>query len=214
MIKLFSYLLSVPKSIYFNFRLLSFKQACKLPIFVHFSTKFTNLGGRALVREPKFLCVKIGFPGTSIHCHEKSVLDIRGQIEFNGSAFLGTGIKLSVIGEMNCGKSFCITGPTSIICHDKIEFGSNVLISWGGLIMDTDFHVVYQNGSKKRTHAPIKIGDNVWLGEGVTVTKGAVISNDSIVGIKSVVARKHLESNVTLAGTPAKIIFRDIRWER
>lgn len=41
--KVFEYLLSVPKSIYVPFRLLPFRQAVRIPIFVRYNTKLLCL---------------------------------------------------------------------------------------------------------------------------------------------------------------------------
>ena len=41
--KVFEYLLSVPKSIYVSFRLLPFRQAVRIPIFVRYNTKLLCL---------------------------------------------------------------------------------------------------------------------------------------------------------------------------
>lgn len=43
--KVFEYLLSVPKSIYVSFRLLPFRQAVRIPIFVRYNTKLLCLKG-------------------------------------------------------------------------------------------------------------------------------------------------------------------------
>jgi serine acetyltransferase len=52
-------------------------------------------------------------------------------------------------------------------------------------------------------HAPVHIGENVWLGEGVKVCKGVTIGANSVIGAGSVVA-KDIPANVIAAGNPAK----------
>ena len=58
----------------------------------------------------------------------------------------------------------------------------------------------------------ITVGDRVWLGNNTTVLKGAVISNDSIVATGSIVTKFFSESNVILAGNPAVVVKKGIRW--
>ena len=50
----------------------------------------------------------------------------------------------------------------------------------------------------------ITVGDHVWLGHGVEVLKHSIINRNSIVGCKAVVSKQFLDSNVILAGIPAK----------
>ena len=51
----------------------------------------------------------------------------------------------------------------------------------------------------------VKIGENCWLGNNVTILPGVELGNNVSVGANSVVT-KSFESNVVIAGTPAKII--------
>lgn len=48
--KVFEYLLSVPKSIYVSFRLLPFRQAVHIPIFVRYNTKLSCLKGNVYLQ--------------------------------------------------------------------------------------------------------------------------------------------------------------------
>lgn len=52
--------------------------------------------------------------------------------------------------------------------------------------------------------APVRIGDNVWLGSGVMVMMGSSIGNDSVVGAQSLVRGDLPERSVSF-GTPAKV---------
>ena len=53
-------------------------------------------------------------------------------------------------------------------------------------------------------NSPI-IGDNVWIGPGSRIYGDIKIGNNVVIGANSVV-NKNFESNITIAGTPAKII--------
>lgn len=57
------YVLAMPKSIWYNFRLLPLRQACKLPLLVSHRTKMVNLSGKLDLQatELKVGLVKIGF---------------------------------------------------------------------------------------------------------------------------------------------------------
>ena len=56
-----------------------------------------------------------------------------------------------------------------------------------------------------RTTAPVRIGDNVWLGAKVTVTKGVTIGSDVVVGAHTVVTTD-LPDGCVAVGVPARVI--------
>lgn len=61
---------------------------------------------------------------------------------------------------------------------------------------------------------PIHIMDNVWLCTKVNILKGATIPSNTIVGLGSTVTKKFTENNSIIAGNPAKIIKKNIKWKR
>lgn len=95
----------------------------------------------------------------------------------------------------NCGFSGTVIGcATHIVLGDNVKCGANTLIT------DTDWHT---NDPRTGPDAPVRIGDNVWLGANVTVLKGVTIGENTLVAAGSVVT-KSLPANVTAAGIPAK----------
>lgn len=60
--KILHFIISMPKTIYFNFKYLSVKDAIKLPILVSNRVFLENVGGKILIDGPvKFRMIKIGF---------------------------------------------------------------------------------------------------------------------------------------------------------
>jgi len=104
----------------------------------------------------------------------------------------------------NVGMSNC-----SIICFDKIDIGSNVLVGGGVKIWDSDFHILNPIERKSNTGSikikPVKICDNVFVGGGSIILKGLTIGENSIVGAGSVVS-KSIPSNEIWAGNPAEFV--------
>lgn len=101
---------------------------------------------------------------------------------------------------------------TAFVCSNHIEIGNNVKIGGNTVIYDTDFHSIdpqlrmNANTDKKNTkNAPVKIGNNVFIGAHSTILKGVEIGDDAIVGAGSVVT-KDIPMREIWAGNPAKYI--------
>jgi len=92
---------------------------------------------------------------------------------------------------------------------EKIEIGKHCLIASYVYISDHD-HLWgdFEEANHKRMKlekAPVRIGDNVWLGERVTILKGVTIGDGSIVGAGAVVTQSIPEKSIAV-GIPAKVI--------
>lgn len=118
--------------------------------------------------------------------------------------------------SVKIGKGSSANSFTCYLIKNSLEIGEDCLMStdircWG------DGHSVLDCGTKKLLNPPppepIKIGNHVWIGERVTLTKNAQIADNSIVGIASVVTKKFTESNVVIAGSPARIVKKGITWD-
>lgn len=161
---------------------------------------------------------KLKFGFNSIGCfdekNESSVWQNRGKIVLKGSAFLGSGTKLSNSGTIIFGNKFSISGNTTIICGNQIEFGESNLISWDCLFMDTDLHdIIGPDGKKKNMNSPIIIGDRVWFGCRCTITKGTVIGNDNIVAANSGLHGKYYVNKCCI-GDDGTILKENVTWKK
>lgn len=98
----------------------------------------------------------------------------------------------------------------------KIHIGKHVQVGEGIIIRTSDGHSLYNLGEEEPYNSPqdVIIGDNVWFGARCMVLKGSEIQSNSIVGAGAIVNKKFKDSNIIIAGNPAKIIKRNVRWER
>ncbi|MBQ9265043.1 MAG: acetyltransferase [Clostridia bacterium] len=88
---------------------------------------------------------------------------------------------------------------THIVAHKKVQIGNNVLIASKCFISDTN-HGVYkgerqdspemQPNSRNLVTAPVRIGNNVWIGENVVILAGADIGDGCIIGANAIVSKK------------------------
>ena len=102
-----------------------------------------------------------------------------------------------------------ISGAT-IYAIDSIKIGPQCLIGANVKIVDNDFHPVdpiarINSDNSQIKHAPVIIGDNVFIGMNSIILKGTIIGNNCVVGAGSVV-HGTFEDNCVIAGNPAKVI--------
>lgn len=100
-------------------------------------------------------------------------------------------------------------GNSVLIGRDSL-FANNVTLS------TSDSHMIFccENGGRVNPAQDISIGERVWLCEDVKILKGANIPNGCVCGTGSIISQKFFEENSILAGVPAKIVRRNIYWER
>ena len=98
----------------------------------------------------------------------------------------------------------------------SIEIGEDCMFSSNVVFRATDGHVIYDINSKSLLNQakPISIGNHVWLGSGVTILKGTKILDNTVIGTGSVVTKAFSESNIVIAGTPARVVKNNIGWDR
>lgn len=69
-------------------------------------------------------------------------------------------------------------------------------------------------GDRINASKDIVISNHVWIGHKVHINKGVKIKEDSIVATGAIVTSPIEEANVIIGGVPAKIIKRNINWDK
>lgn len=95
----------------------------------------------------------------------------------------------------------------------EIIIGENCLFSNSIEIHTTDYHKIVLNGEYTNTPQNIMIGNHCWIGLQCLILKGTIIADNVVVGARSLVNKKIIESNVVVAGNPAKIIKQCANWD-
>lgn len=210
-------IISLPKSLYINLRLLSFKDAIKIPFLVRYNTKIVSLKGKIKIKDDvRFNMLKLGFGEVGIYDnkYERSIIQIGGILEIEGNANFGQGGRICITknGYLKIGENFVNTAMGTIVCDKEIIIGNNVATSWYSLIMDTDWHKTINTITQevKEEKRPINIGNNVWIGTRATILKGSEIADGCIIGANAMVSGKFNLKNSCIAGNPAKIIKENI----
>ena len=120
-----------------------------------------------------------------------------------------------IYGEPKIGKGTWIGPFTLIDGSGDLEIGINCDISCGVHIYTHDTikrcitnKKFNKDGSVNRNlieRAPVKIGNNVFIGANSTILKGVTIGDGAIIGAGSVV-NKDVPAHCLVAGVPAKFI--------
>lgn len=213
------YRISIIKTIYFNFKYLSFKQAIKLPVLLSRKVYLKKTKGVIEINHPiTFGMIKIGFGDVGIFDEKRSrtIWQLYGKVIFNGTANIGHGSKISVgkSGVLSLGNNFRITAESAIVSHLKIDFGTDCLLSWDTLVMDTDFHKIKNEFNEEINYpSPINIGNSVWIGSSNLILKGAIIPNNSIIGANSLVNKELKYEKSLYAGNPVVRLKENVSWE-
>jgi acetyltransferase-like isoleucine patch superfamily enzyme len=102
-------------------------------------------------------------------------------------------------GNLTIKKNVFFNNYCSINCLEKIEIGENTLFGEGVKIYDHNHQYQFSNAGLKVERnsfktAPVKIGDNCWVGSNVTILKGVEIGNNVVIGAGNLIY-KSIPSN-------------------
>lgn len=203
-------------SLIFNFRYLPFRQAIKLPILVY---KMKNLGqkGTISIESEKIYTgmICLGFPRAATYPNNGITWRNRGKIIFKGGCIIGNDsyIIIGKQGTLIIGEDFKANAGAKIVCECKISFGNYTRFGWGGIIMDTNFHPLYDINKEKykKAFGPIIIGDYNWFGLQCFIMHGVRTPERCIFGARSVITRGGtFESYCVHGGSPLRVLSRNV----
>lgn len=118
------------------------------------------------------------------------------------------------------GKGFSSSGSVKFElafggCGD-ITIGEDCMFAYNINVRTGDYHTIFDKdtGRVLNYNRDVVIGNHVWVASDVFMGKGTKISDNSVVGAHSVVTRAFDESNVVVAGVPARVVKTGINWNR
>lgn len=146
---------------------------------------------------------------------EPTVLNINGLMKINVETYIGKGCRFEIgkKGILNLKRGSNFTGPSTVICKNKISFGEYDWISWNTLFMDSDSHTIIETTGNKNLDKSIVLGNHVWIGAKSTILKGSFVANDAVVAAGSVISGEYKQASCVIGGNPAKILKSDITWD-
>lgn len=194
--------INILKTIHLNLRYFKLSDALKLPILVYPNTKIEKAQGKIVCKCPiKTGLISVGKHGVGNRF--RTIWIVSGRMQISGPVNFGSGTKISIgdDAKLILGSNVTVTGDSSIICKKQITIGTESIISWDVLIMDTDYHKISNiDGGIMNMPLPIKIGNHVWIACRVTVLKGSFIADNSIVACSSLISSKCENRNTIYGG--------------
>lgn len=205
------------QNLYFNFHYLPFKQAIKLPILLY-KPKLLKCKGKIIIESDqiKYGMIRMGFLTCSVYSDNGITWENHGgEIIFKGCLRIGNDSYLS-FGEktkVSFDDDFSNTAGLKLISYRGINFGKSTRLGWGVLIMDTNFHPLYDMEKKiyKKASGPIKIGDYNWFGTQCKIMHSVNTPERCIFGMNTVVTRNCvMKSYCVMGGSPVKILSQNV----
>ena len=139
---------------------------------------------------------------------------MRGRLIVEGTAWVGRGSRLDVGpgATLSLGPAVSVSPDVLIVSTTSVTIGEGSAIGWGSQILDSDFHALSIEGVERESQKAIIVGERVWIGSRVTILKGAQIADGSVVASGTIVSGSFQETNVLIAGSPARIVRRNVTW--
>lgn len=127
-------------------------------------------------------------------------------VRFGNRCVLDHGLVVEVRGRLVVGDGTIFGHHCTLAAHESLEIGADCLIAEMVSIRDHD-HRRSRPDVPIRDQgvvvAPVRIGDNVWIGSKATVLRGVTIGSGAVVGAGAVVTRD-VAPGAVVGGVPAR----------
>ena len=141
----------------------------------------------------------------------ESLSDVRRQLEELWRCELPEGVGLFPPFTTDCGLNTHVGAGTFINAGCRFQDQGGIYIGERALIGHNAVIALNHNMDPARRAnllpAPVRIGDDAWLGANVTVLPGVTIGNGAVIAAGAVVSRD-VEENTVVGGVPARLLRR------
>lgn len=203
-------------SVYFCLKYLPFRQAIKLPILVY-KPHFLKLKGTVVIENEniRFGMVKLGFlthvlyPNTGITVKNEGKLVFKGKCDIGNDCYIVCGKQ----GRIEFGDDFKVSAGLKMVSQCGITFGKETRIGWGCIVMDTNFHPLYDMEKQKfkKAFGKIRIGDNNFFTSQCFIMPSVQTPERCIFGARTVVTRGgQYEPYCVHGGSPVRVLSRNV----
>ena len=99
--------------------------------------------------------------------------------------------------------------------NSTVEIGSDCLFSTNVNIACSDTHSILDfDDNLLNTGKFVKIGNHIWICQDARIGKNVTIPDNCIIGMGSIVTKEFTEPNCIIAGNPAKVVKKNIKWNK
>jgi acetyltransferase-like isoleucine patch superfamily enzyme len=130
----------------------------------------------------------------------EGMFDFAGRVRFAGSH---TRVDVAKGAHLRVGDNTAIADSVRLACARSMTIGSNVLIGFRTVVMDSDFHDLDEHNDVPGQFVVIE--DGVWLAANVTVLAGVTVGAHAVVGAGFIVTRDVPPYSLA-AGNPCRVI--------
>lgn len=213
-------ILGILKTIYYNFKILPFNQAYRLPILISKKTTM-YLCHRGCIKfidkNPCFGNLRFGLSDLEYSYDSPSFVTIQGMMIIRGNNYhvFAPGLSLNIWknGVLDIGDSFSVAPHLRCFVSNRVVVGDNNMWSFYNLVMDTDAHrILDDHGRLVNSPRNVVFGKNCWVGAYCKILKGAHILDGCIIGSGSTITKKLQQSKSVYVGD--KAVRENITWDR
>ena len=130
----------------------------------------------------------------------KVYVDIPFYCDYGKNIFIGDNVYIGLNCTFVDNNKIIIGKNTLIASHVSISTATHPVSARERVFQDPSRHCSYRTYS-----APVKIGDNCWIGANVTIIPGVSIGDNTTIGAGSVVI-KDIPVNCLAVGNPCRVI--------
>ena len=204
-------------SIFFNFYYLPLKQAVKLPIMIN-KPHLYKMKGKIIIDAPiKHNMIRLGFhgghmyPNNGIHLTQEGGTTIfKGRCVIGNNSFIVQG-KNSTI---TFGSNFMASTSLKLISYKSVTFGDHTIMGWNCVVMDTNFHPLYdiEKQAFKKAFGPINIGNDNWFASECRIMHSVSTPERCIFGLGSIVTNgSDFQPYCVHGGSPLRVISKNVK---
>lgn len=161
--------------------------------------------------------IHLGFPNANIYPNSGVMWEnLGGTAIFKGRCFIGNDSFLSFGHHtiVEFGDKFVNEAGMKLVSGKGIKFGDDVTLGWACMIMDTNFHPLYDmiKEELKPASGRIMIGSDNWFGAECRIMHSVETPDHCTFGIGTIVTRGgEKKSYCVMAGLPMKVIAENVK---
>jgi acetyltransferase-like isoleucine patch superfamily enzyme len=206
------------KTLYFNFKMLPFSQAKKLPFYFYGKVKFSSLNGSVKIEAPiKRAMIGFGQP-YEMNTTQMGIAELilSGTLIFKGYTQFGKDYFIFIKKEATCsfGNMSSLGSRGKVICTNSIALGDYARLGSECQIIDTNFHKMINTVSLEEydmSH-PIVIGNYNFISNRVTLLSKTKTPDYCTIASNTLCNKDYqsLGNNILVGGVPASLLKENI----